>query len=90
LKWRCNFPFIDSFFSHGSEKLCYGHGFFHIHCLALFEFVALVDSYERAAHDGSSALVVLVDSEDGPSDLNDASPCLMLFPFDTIQATSLT
>jgi len=44
LKWRCNFPFIDSFFSHGSEKLCYGHGFFHIHCLAmaLFEFVALV------------------------------------------------
>jgi len=29
LQWRCNFPFIDSFFSHGSEKLCYGHGFFH-------------------------------------------------------------
>ena len=42
------------------------------HCLNLLLLSTVMKL--RAAHDGSSALVVLVDSEDGPSDLNNASP----------------
>ena len=43
------------------------------HCLNLL-LLSTVTYEARAAHDGSSALVVLVDSEDGPSDLNNAFP----------------